>query len=109
MGLNSKSKGPLKRYYAVLGVGHSASQKEIQQAFRKLARKFHPDVSSDPDAVEKFKELVEAYRTLKAPDSRDDYDAKIISQFCRSYLIDPRDLRVGPRVRKPLINRLFKK
>jgi curved DNA-binding protein len=50
-----------KDYYAALGVTKNASQEEIQRAYRKLARKYHPDVNKTPDAEEKFKDIGEAY------------------------------------------------
>lgn len=62
-------------YYKVLGVSRSASQDEIQKGFRKLARKYHPDVSKEPDAEENFKRINEAYEVLKNPESRKRYDA----------------------------------
>ena len=52
-------------YYEVLGVQKGASQDEIKRAFRKLAKKYHPDVSKEPDAEEKFKDIGEAYEVLK--------------------------------------------
>jgi len=61
-------------YYKTIGVSRSASEDEIQKAFRKLARKYHPDVNKDPGAEEKFKELNEAYEVLKDPDKRRSYD-----------------------------------
>ena len=61
-------------YYEVLGVGRSASGDEIRGAFRKLARQYHPDVSSEPNAEEKFKEINEAYGVLSDPDKRARYD-----------------------------------
>ena len=63
-----------KDYYAALGVTKNASQEEIQRAYRKLARKYHPDVNKTPDAEEKFKDIGEAYEVLKDPDKRAKYD-----------------------------------
>src|SRR5690242_19624819 len=54
-----------KDYYEVMGVARGATQDEIKRAYRKLARKYHPDVSKEKDAEEKFKELQEAYEVLK--------------------------------------------
>ena len=61
-------------YYEVLGVSKDASADEIKSAFRKLAKKYHPDVSKEPDAAEKFKEAQEAYAVLSDPDKRKKYD-----------------------------------
>jgi len=63
-----------KDYYKIMGVQRDASQGEIKRAYRKLARKYHPDVSKEPDAEERFKELGEAYEVLKDPQKRQAYD-----------------------------------
>jgi curved DNA-binding protein len=63
-----------KDYYATLGVARGASADDIKKAYRKLAQKYHPDVSKDPKGEEKFKELAEAYQTLKDPEKRAAYD-----------------------------------
>jgi molecular chaperone DnaJ len=61
-------------YYELLGVGREASEGEIKRAFRQLARELHPDVSDEPDADERFRELVEAYEVLSKTETRDLYD-----------------------------------
>ncbi|HET7580870.1 MAG TPA: molecular chaperone DnaJ [Bacillales bacterium] len=61
-------------YYEVLGVDKDASSDEIKKAYRKLARKYHPDVNSGDDAADKFKEAKEAYETLKDPQKKAQYD-----------------------------------
>jgi curved DNA-binding protein len=62
-------------YYARLGVDRKASADEIKKAYRRLARKYHPDVNSEPDAEERFKEIGEAYEVLSDPEKRAAYDA----------------------------------
>ena len=63
-----------KDYYGILDVDKSANQGDIKRSYRKLARKYHPDVSKEADAEEKFKELNEAYEVLKDPEKRAAYD-----------------------------------
>src|SRR4051812_22828455 len=63
-----------KDYYKILGVERNANDDDIKKAYRKLARKYHPDVSNEKDAEEKFKEMSEAYETLKDPEKRAAYD-----------------------------------
>lgn len=61
-------------YYETLGVARDASQDAIKKAYRKLAHRYHPDVSKEKDAEERFKSVAQAYETLKDPDKRAAYD-----------------------------------
>lgn len=63
-----------KDYYKTLGVSKTATEGEIKTAYRKLARRYHPDVNKDPQAEEKFKEVNEAYQVLSDPEKRKKYD-----------------------------------
>jgi curved DNA-binding protein len=63
-----------KDYYKILGISRNATQDEVKKAYRKLARKYHPDVSKEADAEKRFKELGEAYEVLKDPEKRAAYD-----------------------------------
>ncbi|MEO3875564.1 DnaJ C-terminal domain-containing protein [Nonomuraea sp. B12E4] len=62
-------------FYEVLGVGRNAGADEIQRAYRKLVRAYHPDVNKDPGAEDRFKEIAEAYSVLSDPEARRRYDA----------------------------------
>lgn len=62
-------------YYEILGVPRSAGQDQIKRAYRKLARKYHPDVNKDPGAEEQFKKIAEAYDVLGDPEKRKKYDS----------------------------------
>lgn len=63
-----------KDYYKIIGLKKGASQDEVKRAYRKLARKYHPDVSKEDNAERRFKELGEAYEVLKDPEKRKAYD-----------------------------------
>ncbi|MHB8406106.1 MAG: DnaJ C-terminal domain-containing protein [Gammaproteobacteria bacterium] len=63
-----------KDYYSALGIARTASEAEIKAAYRKLARKYHPDVSKERNAEERFKDIAEAYQTLRDPEKRAAYD-----------------------------------
>lgn len=63
-----------KDYYEILGLKRDAGADDIKKAYRKLAHKYHPDVSKDPDGEAKFKDIAEAYQTLKDPEKKGAYD-----------------------------------
>ncbi len=64
----------MKDYYKILGIDYNASDDEIKKAYRTLAKKYHPDVSTEEDATEKFKEINEAYQILSDKDKKYIYD-----------------------------------
>src|SRR3954447_20872259 len=66
---------PSRDFYATLGVPRDVSQEDLQRAYRKLARTYHPDINKDPGAEERVKDISEAYDVLSAPDQRRRYDA----------------------------------
>ncbi len=70
-----------RNYYDILGVKKSATESEIKSAFRKLARKFHPDINHDPDADDKLAEINNAYEVLMDKDKRAQYDASLFRPF----------------------------
>jgi curved DNA-binding protein len=77
-----------KDYYAALGVAHEAPQDEIKRAYRKLARKYHPDVSKEPDAEARFKEVAEAHEALIDPERRAAYD-EIVQRHASGQPFEP--------------------
>ena len=77
-----------KDYYATLGVERTASQDDIKRAYRKLARKYHPDVSQEAGAEDKFKEVSEAYKALGDPERRAAYD-DIGKRYAQGQSFDP--------------------
>ena len=79
-----------KDYYEILGIERTATLADIKQAYRKLAHKYHPDVSKDAQGEEKFKEIAEAYATLKDPEKRAAYD-NLGSRRSGEDFVPPRD------------------
>ncbi|MEM4630539.1 MAG: DnaJ domain-containing protein, partial [Candidatus Diapherotrites archaeon] len=63
-----------KDYYEILGVKRDATQEEIRAAYKKLAKKYHPDINKEPGAEEKFKEIQHAYSILSDENKRRNYD-----------------------------------
>jgi curved DNA-binding protein len=86
-------------FYSVLGVTRSSSAEEIQRAYRKLARTYHPDVNKDPAAEERFKEISEAYDVLSDPETRIKYD-----RFGSSFRQVPDGVGQEPRERAQRTN-----
>ena len=63
-----------KDYYKILEVDEKATQADIKKSYKKLARKYHPDISKEKNAEQKFKEIAEAYEVIKDPEKRQEYD-----------------------------------
>ena len=78
----------IRDFYKILNVTPDASEKTIRHAFQELAKKYHPDANQGPVAKEHFKDLVDAYRTLKDQKKRDEFDALALAAFCQSFLPD---------------------
>ena len=79
-----------KNYYNILGVTPDSESAEVKTAYRKLARELHPDVNKDPDCVQKFKDVIEAYETLSNDTKRKEYD--MINGFYKT----PKSSKVNP-------------
>jgi curved DNA-binding protein len=78
----------LKDYYAILGVPRNATLEQIKEAYRRLAKEYHPDKNPSPEAEERFKLINEAYQVLSDPASKSGYDAS----YCtiKSRIIQPK-------------------
>src|SRR6266581_3037620 len=83
-------------YYDTLGVNKGASEEEIKKAYRKLARKYHPDANPDDQgAEERFKEIQEAYSVLSDPEKRKQYDAGGMFRAGGGFRFDPSAFRTN--------------
>lgn len=89
-------------YYSLLGVSRSATAEEIKAAYRRLAQRLHPDVSSDPGAEEHFKQLTRAYSVLRDPDARVRYEIEAME---RELEVRDQQLNSVPPVSEPPVQR----
>jgi len=87
-----------KDYYAVLGVGRTATEEEIRRAYRKMALRFHPDKNQEPGAEERFKEISEAYEVLSSKEKRAEYD-RWGSEGGRPHQAGGQQFQTGPTFR----------
>ena len=78
-----------KDYYQIMGLSRYAGQDDIKRAYRRLARKFHPDVSQEPNAEAKFKALSEAYELLKDPVKKAQYDRRVSFNPTKIIIVRP--------------------
>ena len=90
---------PVKDYYAILGVSHSASQSDIKKAYRKLAVLYHPDKNPSHDAKPRFQEINEAYDVLGDADQRAVYDARLANPF-QELFSEPESVHPDPAYRR---------
>jgi curved DNA-binding protein CbpA len=93
------SNGP--NYYEILGVGPNAAPREIDRAFRRLARRYHPDVSTEADARARFEEIRAAYEVLRDRDRRARYDRSTVRVSVSRRQAGQRVPRPQPTVRRP--------
>lgn len=97
-----------KDYYKVMGLERNASAEDIKRTYRKLARKYHPDVSKEPNAEHHFKEVGEAYEVLKDPQKRAQYDAYSTAQQQRKTHHQPHYAQEEPHANfEEFLNSLF--
>src|SRR2546427_6101320 len=82
-----------KDYYRILGVDRNADDKTLKSAYRRLARKYHPDVAKTKDAGERFKEINEAYEVLSDPEKRQRYDT--LGSDWQRYAADRKSTRLN--------------
>jgi len=85
----SRSKDYYKDYYALLDVPRLATDQEIKMAYRKKAKKYHPDVSNRADANMMFQRLVKAYSVLKDKKKRAEYNNKLMTEYFQQQVVDP--------------------